>query len=124
MNIVTLLNNSIKEEPADAPYFKGIVMLPIGGLVVQLWKTFSLLNERQTLRDNKSGVFKIEEKRGEIRNFSRQSYKLGGITDISLISVGILGLGMSAITPFVATSLIGVGALSLFARKVIVVFTD
>ncbi len=92
------LNNTIKEMPLDVPFFKGVVIVPIIGLVAQLWKRFtqiknlsasqaqfSLVKGPERLRTNDF----LAQKATAILQFSSQSLQYGKFGDIACVIAGI-----------------------------------
>ena len=106
------LNNTIKEMPLDVPFFKGVVIVPIIGLVAQLWKRFTQIIDLRASQAQFSLVKKgpeklrtndfLAQKATAILKFSSQSFQYGKFGDIACVIAGI------ATKFFLPTSVLGI----------------
>lgn len=129
-----IIPSALKDTPYNAPVFKGVMLLPITGHVVQIWKRSILCNELKEIRLDDVDIKSYEGKERfnnsvakatEIINFDAQSFNWGRISDIALI---VIGIAILYCAPDSFTTLGGglacFGVASLFGRKFVVLFMD
>jgi hypothetical protein len=94
-------------------------MLPIVGIVIQIWKRAILSNELSAFNSEKNDG-NIAFTRIKIKDLDSQSYKFGKIADIAIVISGIALIGTAS--PFVVQALIATGVTTLLARKFMTLF--
>lgn len=113
--VFMFIHNFIKNTPYNAPFFKGIVIVPVLGHVVQIWKRFSLRKELESLSPSTD---ERTTKVLEFLNFGVQSFNYGKIGESACVIFGfaIKFFPSAAFTP-VGTYCIAFGLASFVLRN-------
>lgn len=126
-NAFTKVHNTLKEMPFDCDFLKYIMVVPVVGHVVQIWKRSFLSAEVAALEpdyESKKGILRtlsrdeISKKAQHLDNFAAQSFNYGRFGDVALIIIGI-ALGFFVVSPAIICFSLGFGVASLFGRKIL-----
>lgn len=127
------INNAIKNKPFDAPFFKSIMVVPVVGQVIQIWKRYNLCRELKSIGLNDVDIKSPEGKTRynqavtkvvEIFNFGLQSCRYGRVADLACIIVGVaIGIFVPPLS-LMGGGFIVFGIASLMFRKFSTIFFD
>jgi hypothetical protein len=122
----TSVHATLKEMPFDSDFLKGIMVIPVVGHVVQIWKR-SILSEELIAKEAEFAPLKgktsysaarifITQKAEDYANFAVNSFNYGRFADVTIT---IIGLAVCILVPgsIVGMCFFGFGLASLLVRK-------
>jgi hypothetical protein len=125
MNPIRPILNFMKETPSESIYFKVICLIPVVGLIVQLWKDSIMRQELKAIKLDEVDIASNEGKERyncsiqkviEIINLSSFSVTAGRFVDIAMI---IAGLIVSRSNPRLGSAFFFYGFFSWITRQII-----
>ena len=125
MNPIRPILNFMKETPPESIFFKATCLIPVVGLIVQLWKDSIMRQELKAIKLDEVDIASNEGKRRynlsiqkvvEIINLSSFSVTAGRFVDFAMV---IAGLIVSTSYPRLGSAFFFYGFFSLITRQII-----